>query len=244
MTGLVLAGTYEAREICEALGKIRIPAVASLAGVTRKPENLSIETRIGGFGGTKGFREFLTDKQISWVIDATHPFATEMTKTAVNECLDLNIPHVIVQRLGWLPEEGDDWRSIDSLQMLDEIIPRGSVVFLGTGRQVLSEYSNMDGRKLLCRVVDEPSQPFPFENGEYLVGRPPFSVQEEVALFKKLQVDWLVVKNSGGSGGASKLVAARQLGIPVAMLNRPELPKSTVVLNAAQALKWLQEIQR
>jgi len=51
MTGLILAGSHEARTICDKLNLAKIPAIASLAGVTKKPLNLSLKTHFGGFGG-------------------------------------------------------------------------------------------------------------------------------------------------------------------------------------------------
>lgn len=242
MTGLVLAGTHEARVICDALAAKQVPALASLAGATRRPATLAIETRIGGFGGASGFRTFLNEQGIRWVIDATHPFASQMTKTAAQVCAQIKTPHVIVQRPGWEPVDDDNWHFVDRVAQLNALIEHGATVFLGTGRQVLPEYHSLTERKLLCRVIDEPTQPFPFEGGAYLVGRPPFSVQEEVELFKKHKVDWLVVKNSGGSGGISKLIAARILGLPVAMLNRPNVPDACVVTDTDQALNWLKDI--
>ena len=50
MTGLVLAGSFEARNICDKLSFEKIPAIASLAGETKKPVKLPLKTHIGGFG--------------------------------------------------------------------------------------------------------------------------------------------------------------------------------------------------
>ena len=239
MTGLVLAGTNEARLICKYLFENHIPAIASIAGITRNPEKLAIKTRVGGFGGVDGFQKYIIENNIDWVVSATHPFASVMRATASKVCNEFDIPHLIFQRPEWEVKVNDDWYFIDEIEQLDNLIPIGSTVFLGTGRQVLSQYFNMAGRKLLCRVIDEPTNDFPFEGGSYLVGRPPFSIQEEVALFKKYKINWLVVKNSGGSGGFSKILAARELGLPVAMLNRPKLPIGTISTHIKEALDWL-----
>ena len=59
MTGLVLAGTNEARQICKYLFENHIPAIASIAGITRNPKKLAIKTRVGGFGGVDGFQKYI-----------------------------------------------------------------------------------------------------------------------------------------------------------------------------------------
>lgn len=242
MTGLILAGTYEARMLCAACLDDNIPAIASLAGETRNPTDLGIETRIGGFGGAAGFETFLKQSGITWLIDATHPFATKMTARAAVVCASLNIPCIALQRPAWQPAVGDDWHMIDAISELQDIIPIGKTVFLGTGRKTLMEYGCLDGRRLLCRVIDQPVSDFPLENGAYLVDRPPFSIEQEVATFQEHNVDWLVVKNAGGSGGYSKLAAARQMGLPVAVLKRQTPANIPVVTDVPAALEWLKKI--
>lgn len=242
MTGLVLAGTSEARHLCEILGESRVDAIASLAGETRSPRALAIETRVGGFGGHVGLSQFIKENDIKWVVDATHPFAIQMSKTNLDVCEELGLPTISLQRPPWEPTPADKWHFVDEIGALPKLIPAKAVVFLGTGRKTLSEYSVLDGRRLLCRVIDAPVGDFPFEGGAFQVGRPPFSVEEEVELFQRESIDWVVVKNSGGSGGFSKLVAARALGLPVAMINRKALPDVVVKLNVQDALDWVQGV--
>ena len=240
MTGLVLAGTYEARMFCAACVERNIVVIASLSGATRNPDDLGVETRVGGFGGADGFSDYIRQAGITWVVDATHPFATEMTTTAAGVCAKLKIPYIALQRPAWVASEGDNWHAVDTVSELSALIPTGSTVFLGTGRKTLSEYAMLAGCRLLCRVIDKPVGTFPHENGAFLVGRPPFSVEEEIATLKEHGVDWVVVKNSGGSGGFSKLVAARKLGLPVAMLKR-QMPRNVpIVTDVPSAVAWVE----
>jgi precorrin-6A/cobalt-precorrin-6A reductase len=165
-----------------------------------------------------------------------------MRNTSISVCNELNINHLIIQRPEWISENSDEWHYINSINELDSIIPIGANVFIGTGRNTLNQYSNMDGRKLLCRVIDEPDNDFPFEGGRYLIGTPPFSIQEEVSLFIKNRIEWVVAKNSGGSGGFSKIIAARKLNLAVVLLNRPIIPSSNSVKNVDEAMSWLSDI--
>ena len=89
-------------------------------------------------------------------------------------------------------------------------------------------------------MIDPPTEPFPFEGGEFVIGRPPFRQDREEALFKALQVTHLVAKNAGGQGGRAKLDAARALGLPVLMLKRPAMPPDTVRIETIQdAIRWV-----
>ena len=119
--------------------------------------------------------------------------------------------------------------------------PPGATVFLATGRQTLERFANLDAR-LICRRIDALRGPFPLPNGEWMVGRPPFAVEDEVALFRRLGVDWLIVKNAGGEASRSKLDAARILRIPVGMLARPPQPDCARVETVEQAMAWIRSL--
>ena len=239
MTLLLLAGTSEAKQIAWGLSTIGIRAIASLAGVTRSPEPLPLPTRIGGFGGQAGFESFLKTQGITAVLDATHPFAAAMTDRTARICAVQSIPYLQVLRPAWVPEPGDRWTEIAAEPDAAAHIPTGSTVFLATGRQALARFAGLQGCRVLCRQIDPPTAPFPFEGGEYIISRPPFSVPREVELFQTLGVDWLVVKNAGGAESRTKLIAARQLDIPVLMLRRPPMPDALRVQTVQAALDWV-----
>ncbi|KQB97872.1 precorrin-6x reductase [Loktanella sp. 1ANDIMAR09] len=237
MTLLILGGTGEARQIAEHLQGY--DAVISLAGATRAPAAQSLPTRIGGFGGADGFRTYLQQAGITAVLDATHPFAHRITTRTASICQSLGLPYVQFLRPPWTPETGDNWIEITSETEAAAHIPEGSVVFLGTGRQTLDRFANLTGREVICRQIDPPDKPFPFAGGRFLVGRPPFSVADEVALFTALGVQYLVVKNAGGAASGTKLTAARQLGIPVLMIARPPQGDWPVVATVEAARAWV-----
>lgn len=242
---LLLAGTSEAADIAKHMvGNERVSATASLAGVTRAPKDLGLPMRIGGFGGAEEFAAYLKDKNVDIVIDATHPFASRMTQRTVRICRELGVKYLLVQRPGWVLEAGDKWFPVKNTEAVKALIPAGSTVFLATGRQTLAQFAGMRDCRILCRVIDPPQSEFPFENGRFVIGRPPFSVREEVDFFQSEGVDWVVVKNSGGERSKSKLIAARELGLPVAMIEREDVPDCEVVSTAEEACEWLeQEVQ-
>jgi precorrin-6A/cobalt-precorrin-6A reductase len=239
MTLLLLAGTGEARRIACGLTDTGIKVIASLAGATRHPEPLPIPTRVGGFGGEDHFRTYLAAKNISAVLDATHPFASQITDRTARVCAEIGLPYAQVLRPEWEPQSGDRWIPIDAPEDAARHIPMEAVVFLAIGRQTLEAYRNLEGRRILARMVDPPRAPFPFEGGEFILGRPPFGQDHEVSLFKSLGVTHLVAKNAGGQGGRAKLDAARALGLPVLMLAHPTMPDGVKLTTVQEALSWV-----
>ncbi|MEM6479348.1 MAG: cobalt-precorrin-6A reductase [Pseudomonadota bacterium] len=239
MKVLLLAGTREARAIAQWLHDAGIASVASFAGVTRAPELPAIETRIGGFGGRAGMAAYLAQAGITHILDATHPFATQISQRAASLARERGLKHLLVLRPPWRAGAGDRWIPIAREEEAAAHIAPGARVFLATGRQTLPRFANLSACHLICRQIDPPSGPFPFSFGEYLVARPPFSTAHEIALFKRLAVDWLVVKNAGGKMSATKLEAARALQMPVLMVERPSPPEAVKAQSVEEAIAWL-----
>lgn len=240
MKVLLLAGTREARQVAAWLHDNCIPSIASFAGVTREPELPAIECRLGGFGGEEAFGSFLRKQQITHVVDATHPFAVRMSMRSEKVCRREGLSYLQLLRPPWVPERGDRWTALEHEERAVDHIGPGSRVFLATGRQTLERFHGLKECHLICRQIDPPERPFPFPNGEYLIGRPPFSVEDEVRLFTALNVDWLVVKNAGGAASSTKLTAARKIGLPVAMINRPAQPPGPKAQTVEEVIAWLQ----
>jgi len=242
MTLLLLAGTGEARLIATELAALDVPAVASLAGATRQPATLALPTRSGGFGGRQGFIEYLEAEKITAVLDATHPFAVRISHRTAEVCGERGLPYVQFLRPEWQAQAGDKWTFLDHEAEAAEHIEAGATVFLATGLQNLKDFANLTGRRVICRRIDTPQDAFPFPGGDYLMGRPPFSIEYEITLFQQLGVDWLVVKNSGGAASRSKLDAARALGIKVALIRRPLQPAGQKVTTLTEALDWVAQL--
>jgi precorrin-6A/cobalt-precorrin-6A reductase len=236
---LVMAGSGEARDLVAELTKIGHEVTASLAGATRAAARYDCKTRTGGFGGAEPFERYVQGQGFELIIDATHPFASRISRRTFTSSVTMELPYLQLLREEWRAGAGDVWHIIDQPKDARQIIPKGARVFLATGRQTLSEFANLSDCHLICRQIDAPDGPFPFPNGEFLVGRPPFSVADETELFKALKIDVLVVKNAGGDASRSKLDAARALGIPVVMIRRPALIHAETVATVEGALDWV-----
>lgn len=235
---LLLAGTGEARALAKLLADHGQEVLASLAGVTRAPASYPVPTRIGGFGGKAAQQAFMTKHGFDAVVDATHPFAAQISSRSHEISRILSIPYLRLLRSEWRAESGDDWCFIDQPGEASAHIPTGARVFLATGAASVADWAELaEGRTLFCRRVDATDDPFPYDGG-WIVGRPPFSLEEELNTLRSLSITHLVSKNAGGPTSA-KLLAARQLGLPVVMLNRPALPDCDCVEIPDEALAWL-----
>lgn len=233
---LLLGGTAEARMIADALAERGTPAIASFAHPAR---DCPLPMVAGGFGGAEGFAAFLSARGITAVLDATHPFAAHISQRTADICAAQGLPHAMVLRPPWVPGPGDRWTFITQEQEAAAHIAPHETVFLATGRQTLAQFAGLAGRRVYCRLLGPAKGAFPFDGGAFITGTAPFSVADELALFRRLGVDWLVVKNAGGTTPTSKLTAARQLGIRVLMQNRPPPPATLTFESVDAALTWM-----
>lgn len=237
-TVLVLGGTGEARALASALLARGVHVVSSLAGRVANPRLPEGEVRIGGFGGPDGLARWLTDHEAVAVVDATHPFAERIGTSAVAGAKAANVPLLRLQRPGWQPRH-DDWHWVASLDEAAERIQElGDRIFLTSGRQGLAAFAHCARQWFLARCVDPPEPPLP-PNIEILLDRGPYRVEGERALMREHRIDVLVTKDSGGDMTAAKLLAARELGIPVVVVRRPERPDAHTVHDVAAALDWV-----
>ncbi|MEV6135572.1 cobalt-precorrin-6A reductase [Nocardia sp. NPDC051990] len=243
MKTLILGGTREAREIAHiASGERGFDIVSSLAGRVRDPLLPAGPVRIGGFGGVEGLRKWLADNEIAVVIDATHPFAGTISANAAGAATDLGLPLLHVRRPGWSEQPGDRWIRVPDLDAAaQQVSELGERVFLTIGRQGVAAFAGLANQWFLIRAIDPPTGALPPHHG-LLLARGPFSPADEQRLLTRHRIDVLVTKDSGGDQTAAKLDAARSAGLPVVVIDRPELPPGAVVAETVdEAWKWLRD---
>jgi precorrin-6A/cobalt-precorrin-6A reductase len=241
---LVLGGTGEARQLAAALvGWPDVRVVTSLAGRVAAPTLPPGEVRVGGFGGTDALAGWLRAERIGAVVDATHPFAADITAAAVRATAAVGVPLLVLRRPGWRAAAGDDWRRVGSLGAAAELLPTmGERVLLTVGRRGVDVFAGIDGCWFLVRSVDPPGPPLP-RRVEVVLDRGPFTLDGERALLATHRIQVVVTKDSGGAMTAAKLVAARERGLPVVMVDRPPPPEASAPVPTVQtveaALDWL-----
>lgn len=235
---LVLGGTTEGAALAGALAGAGADAVVALAGRTAEPAPLPLPVRIGGFGGAEGLADWLRLARISHVVDATHPFAARISANAVAACAATGVPMLALERPAWEAGDGDRWTRVPDMAAAAAALPRDPArVFLAIGRQELAAFAGMPHAWLL-RVVDPPGTA-PLPGAVVLVARGPFTLAEDLALLHDHGIEIIVSKNAGGTGARAKLDAARTLGLPVIMVDRPAIPARAKVATVAAALEWL-----
>lgn len=217
---LLLGGVTEALAIARTLGPTHI---YSLAGVGRVPTDLNCQVRVGGYGGAEGLARFIRQERIGLLLDATHPYAAQISANAQAAAQLAGVACWALRRPAWQPQPGDDWREITDWPHLVQALKPFKRPLFTLGREPLQHLDEIPaGQFWTLRALDAcPGNP----RSEVIGARGPFLIEDERALFERRQIDVLISKNSGSSATEPKLEVARERGIPVLVLKRPELPE-------------------
>ncbi len=236
----MLGGTTEASALAATLAMRGDDAVLSYAGRVANPKAQPIPMRIGGFGGVEGLVGYLRDHKVTHLIDATHPFAAQMSANAVFAAERAGVAHMALTRPAWSPVDGDRWTRVADIGEAVAVLagPRRRVM-LALGRMHVDAFVVQPQHDYLLRFVDAPDRPPGLPRHHLVVDRGPFDVEGDQRLMATHGVEIIVCKNAGGTGASAKLQAARALGLPVILIDRPVLPARREVHAVADVMRWL-----
>jgi len=238
---LILGGTTEASALARHIaGDARLAPILSLAGRTSNPTAQPIAMRSGGFGGIAGLVGFLRDNAIEAVVDATHPYADQMSRHAVTACHETGTPLASLLRPEWQPFAGDRWQAVPDFAAAAQALgatPRR--VFLSLGRQELPVFAAAPQHRYIARLIERPDGTRLPPDLKLVQARGPFDIEAERQLLTGEKIEVVVSKNAGGTATYAKIEAARALALPVVMIARPHKPTGHLMTGVEDVVRWL-----
>jgi precorrin-6A/cobalt-precorrin-6A reductase len=241
---LLLGGTGEALALAERLqGIAGIETISSLAGRTKNPVLPPGTVRVGGFGGIGGLVDYLTGNRISLLVNATHPYAADMSLNALRAHQATGVPLLRFIRPEWIRDPVDVWIKTPHVSAAADVCRwYGKRILLTIGSQEVAHFARIKTARFYLRLVDTPDAPVPLENYQLIEAKGPFNLNDERRLMLENGIDLIVSKNSGGEATYAKILAARELSIPVVMIDRPEIARRTgsdTAHTLDEAMDWI-----
>ncbi len=224
----LIGGTSESRSLAAALSQQGIPWIATVTseGGRRLYQDLPGQVIVTHFS-QESLAQFLQERQIRVLLDASHPFAQQISQLAMQVTAQLGIPYLRYERPSveldpWV-QVAPDWQGV-----LTDVVLTGRRVLLTVGVKALPLFAPWQDRcQLWARVLPE-SVPQAVQAGipaERVMGmRLPLSFEQELQLWQQLRPEVAISKASGEAGGLRiKQAVAKTLGIPLWVIQRPPL---------------------
>ena len=139
---LILGGTTEAHELAERVAENGIQAIYSYAGRVSHPKTQALPVRTGGFGGSQGLADFLVTEKITHIVDATHPFASQMSWNAFEASKKTGKKLLALTRPAWKAIPGDNWQNVEDIAgAVNALDMQEKRVFLAIGRLNIADFA-------------------------------------------------------------------------------------------------------
>ncbi len=226
--------------MCDAVAEAGLAGTVSMAGRVDRPAPQGLPMRVGGFGGVEGLARYLQDHGVTHVVDATHPFAAQMSGNAIEACAHAGVPLIALTRAPWQAQAGDRWKHVpDIAGAVSALEGKPKRIMLAVGRMHLSAFVANPQHFYLLRLVDPPDGPMGFPDCQVVVDRGPFTLEADRALLEAYGIELVVSKNAGGTGAQAKIIAARELGLPVLMIDRPPTANRFEAHSVDDVMRWL-----
>jgi precorrin-6A/cobalt-precorrin-6A reductase len=232
---LILGGTGEARDLANRLIDLDHDVTTSLAGRTSDPNLPNGKIRSGGFGGKDRLAVYLADERFERLVDATHPYAAEISASAIAAAKVANVPLLRLVRAPWIAARDSPWITLVDAEHAAAGLPSDARALLTIGHQGLGAFFRRRDCSFVIRLIEPLAGPAPV-NAKVVLSRPPHSLEDEIKLMRGEDITHLVTKNSGGAQTEAKLEAARALGVQVVMIARPQLGAAIEVSTVEEAI--------
>lgn len=232
----VLAGTTEGKEAVATLADDGFRVVATTAteqgAELIKALGLDVGVESGPLEGDR-MRTFIEEHKIVGIVDATHPFAVLASENARKAAEDKGVAYLRFERWGAGGSAADESgivRVASFAEAAEKAVGYGSKIFLTVGVRHLSVFVEAAKRArvdLVARVLPWPESighcaSLGLADSQIVAAQPPFSIEANIEHFKEYGASVVVTKDSGVSGGLTeKVEAARSLGLPIVIVDRP-----------------------
>ena len=240
MKALVFAGTTEGREAALMLARTGISVTAFTAtdyghevldGAADGLQNLAVES---GRLSEEQIRELLMgEAPDTLVIDATHPYAAQVTANIRRACVDAQKRYIRIVRKSTFAGEPAGVTVLADAQAVTQWANREEnikkKILLTTGSKDLMIYTAIDSYRdrVWPRILPDMDSlriatELGYKKSNIICMQGPFSTEMNIAMIKSVGAQVLVTKDTGATGGFdSKLEAALRSGIEAVVIGRP-----------------------
>lgn len=251
---MVLAGTTEATVIIDALLERNIDVVATVT--TRLGKELLYERRglhiYQGRLSLTNLNILILEEKPDGLIDASNPFAIDISKNALRISKQYNIPYLRYERKE-IDIQGEDIIRVKSYEeAIQELLSYDGNVMLTIGSSKIEMFTKIPNykKRVFLRILPDGKiisrcEKLGFNATNIIAIKGPFTEGLNIQLLKYCNASIVVMKESGNKGGTlEKIKAARSLGIPIIMIERNEFACESKIDNIEEVLRYIDELSK
>lgn len=246
----LIGGTQESAELARSLVQVQLACVVSITTESARslyPIGPELQLWVGRLD-TQTLPAFLQAHQVTAILDASHPFAVEISQLAIAVAAQQGIPYLRYERprLSWPDETPSSTVYLDSFEHLfaAKLLCQQRVL-LTVGYRPLALFQPWQNQAVLfARILPsvtalEAALAAGFMPDRLIALRPPISAAVERALWQQWQLSMVVTKASGTAGGEDvKQQMAAELGIQLIVVDRPWVSYPQQTSSVAVALNF------
>ena len=230
---LVLGGTSDSIEICNLLNEKKVDYIVSVTtsygeDLAKKCSNKIILKKMT----IEDMVDFINENSITKIIDATQPYAVEVSTNAIKASKITNIKYLRFERESLIKNvDYENKYIVNDINEACEVANKiGHNIFIGTGSKNLYIYKEkIKNKNLIPRVLPTSEvliscEELGFNADNIIAMKGPFSVEMNESTYKQYNIDLVITKESGAAGGfLEKIQACENLNIPVIIIRRKEM---------------------
>lgn len=250
---LILAGTRDGRELALELANkgynVLLSVVSTYGGELVRQSNLAV--RVGALDEL-GLKNLILESQVRLVVDASHPYASNVSINTMAACKSIGLPYIRYERpAAQLPDYTGLYTVTSAAEAARTASSFGKVLFLTTGSRTLSVFKkepSLADHRIIARVLPDVSVlhdclRLGFQPRDIVAMEGPFSHELNVAMFRQYQASVIITKESGSTGGTdTKVTAAMELNLPLIVIARPAVVYGVQGDSTAQIIQHIEEV--
>lgn len=248
----VAAGTQDGRELAGALLQAGYDVTASVVSsygekLLKQYPRLIINDKPLD---EEALKDYIRQHGVRLFVDASHPYAANVSENAMRACRAAKIPYIRYERAS-VPVDYDKAYRVESYEEAANMAARlGATVFLTTGSRNLRTFvlsDTLKGHTVIARILPtagvlKECEELGLTPKQIVALQGPFSEELNIALYRQYGADVVVTKNSGEIGGTdTKITAAKKLGLPVVLIDRPKLQYDVIAYTFEEVLNFAKE---
>lgn len=242
---LIFGGTEEGKNIAEFVSSFKVYTILNVVSEYARQlvsENKYLSVNVKRMNEHE-MKAFITNQNFTLIVDATHPYAYEVSNIIDKICNELKLKHLRLLREQYSNNYGTTFETVEAV--VEYLKEKHGTILLTTGTKDLEKFVTIKeyNKRIYVRTLPmfeslKICNELGFLSKNIICMQGPFSVELNLAILRHINAKFIVTKESGKVGGVdNKIEAAKLLNIKVLVIKRPVELKGFLIQEIKKEIK-------